>query len=76
MSSRKRKHGSGDDELSSSSILFIQAHEAEVVRGQQAIDAARSLESGDALVRWTSSGTTTFRAEDEVDDEQDIWVDR
>ena len=45
--------------------LFIQAHEADLLRGPQAISAARSLEAargavGDGLIRWSERQAPEF----------------
>ncbi|THH08219.1 hypothetical protein EW146_g9063 [Bondarzewia mesenterica] len=54
--------------------LFIVAHEADIIRGPQAVNSARALETGPddkevgaGLIKWERSGS---------DDLGDVWVDR
>ena len=58
--------------------LFIQAYEADIVRGPQAWAAAPSLEvisavdsKTTALIRWQPSGTAS-----NGDEAEGVWVDR
>jgi len=65
--------------------LFIQAHEADLVRGPQAHVSARSLEVekdgdkvtwvGDGLIKW-GVPTQDEGSVEAVDDREGIWVDR
>ena len=59
--------------------LFIQAYEADIVRGPQAWSASSSLEVGDladskntGLLRWNPSSLTPADAEHD----ESVWVDR
>ncbi|KAJ7747643.1 hypothetical protein DFH07DRAFT_575957 [Mycena maculata] len=77
MSSRKRKNRPGkssspyilpnDAEPSLDPALFIQAHEADILRGSQAKKAAESLEvsnrtAGSGLIQWNPQNSHTSRA--------------
>ncbi|KAJ7594001.1 hypothetical protein C8J56DRAFT_425492, partial [Mycena floridula] len=101
-SQRKRKHRNaprGYDGSNDSSyhvdyvsrpidpVLFVVAHEADIIRGPQATAAAASLEfhdnkPGSGLLRWTGYRiATAYRAEDVVQEaedekEKEVWVDR
>lgn len=65
--------------------LFIQAHEADLVRGPQAHAAARSLEVerqegrvvwvGDGLIKWETAGRNEDNAES-TSSQEGVWVDR
>lgn len=70
-------------------MLFIQAHEADLVHGPQATDAAESLEVprpgntqgqvGSALIEWgggISLYTSTAFGKEVGDYHDPIWVDR
>jgi hypothetical protein len=87
---RKRKHPSAtskpptntadpsDAERTPYAALFIQAHEADVVRGPQAGVTARSLEVvagkvGDGLVRW-GGGDAGEGARREIDTDVGVRV--
>ncbi|OBZ72861.1 hypothetical protein A0H81_06845 [Grifola frondosa] len=92
--SRKRKQRTYDYPISvqssegpiqSDSSLFIQAHEADLVRGPQAVAAARSLEIeysggirrpvrvGDGLIKWSGGEVKNEVVDpDEEADDQDI----
>ena len=91
---RKRKHApryrvqpSADHEVDPS--LFIQAHEADIISGPQALQTARSLEVktlpsgsrrvGDALIRWDPVGSEEVGGDGQVlqrGDDDGVWVDR
>jgi hypothetical protein len=70
-----------NDALTYDPALYIQAHEAEVIRGPHAWSSCRALEIGESegepskktepgegLVRWDGGGQATLK--------QDIWMDR
>jgi hypothetical protein len=70
-----------NDALTYDPALYVQAHEAEVIRGPHAWSSCRALEIGEAegesskktelsegLVRWDGGGQATLK--------QDIWIDR
>ena len=67
--------------------LFIQAHEADVIRGPQARIAAKSLEVdvndthltvGNALIRWGGIRENVAEIDDDEwkDEQEAVWVDR
>lgn len=64
-------------DVEDTSALFIQAYEATVLRGAQALDSARALEvfpggggPGDALVKWSSGETSVNRRWRDDDDDE------
>lgn len=70
---------------STNASLYIQAYEADVVRGSQALAAADSLEVerdlsgkvirvGSGLIKWGPNSSTT--GNDDGDGQGEIWVDR
>ncbi|KAJ7641526.1 hypothetical protein FB45DRAFT_358980 [Roridomyces roridus] len=91
-SNRKRKRHAysvvDDDNPGPDPALFIQAHEADIIRGPQAKKAAESLEtSGNALIQWNPRNLHEPAAfpSDEDDDfapppqtvaQSSFWVDR
>lgn len=65
--------------------LFVQAHEADIVRGPQAWSAASALDVKNAgsthgksggLIRWSVSAASTGDDGSEDADKDIIWVDR
>ncbi|KAK7033916.1 hypothetical protein VNI00_012540 [Paramarasmius palmivorus] len=91
---RKRKHSELEHrharhEGEPDPALFIQAHEADIVRGPQALVAAKSLEVSEAtvgsgLIRWGGevvsrrfTGEDDEGVDEEGEEEKDaVWVDR
>ena len=78
----RSKNFNNDESSEPDPVLFIQAHEADIVRGPQAWSAASELDAERArstghkstsLIRWNVLDTSAFEGDS---DENAIWVDR